>query len=184
MNKENLSIIKKTLLATAAYFGQTLTELQLTMYAEDLSDFPANEIAAAIKKIRVDPKQQRFPLPAKIRETISPAPDPETEAKEAAARIIGAIREFGWCNPEGARRYVGELAWSAITTMGSWEGLCENLQASQIPTYQAQFRELIKAKIHRKQGGYSELPPGENLSGFQKLEPGIKLISSIGRELK
>lgn len=149
----SLPEIKALIIATSAYFGQRLDDIVVTMYAEDLADLPVAEIQRALLALRRDPKTTRFPLPATIRDRIAPAPTEENDAAEAAARIAGAARRFGYTNPERAREFIGELGWRVVQLDGGWQNVCETLTEDNLGTFRAQWRQLALATQRRAKSG-------------------------------
>lgn len=153
--------LKKMVIALAELYGEVISENRMTLYVSLLGEFRPEEVQQAIRKVCSDPKISRFPLPAQIIAQIRPAIDIDGESRDGAARIIGAIKKFGWHDQEGAKKYLGEICWKAIDTMGGWVSICENMRIDEITTYQAQFRELIKSTIQRRMAGIENLTPGE-----------------------
>lgn len=142
--------VRQIILATANYYGRQMSEDVLEMYAEDLADLPPGEVIAAYKAYRRDPKNRAMPLPAQIRELVTPEAfiSPEVQAREIAARIVGAITSFGWCNGRAAQEYIGPVGWNAVLRQGGWRNLCENTGVNISPTtLQAQLRDQIEGEI-------------------------------------
>lgn len=146
MSKE----LKATIVNTAIYYGRQLDPAVLEMMAGDLSDLDAQACIDAYSRYRRNPANRQFPLPAQIRELVNPAEfiGPEVQAREIAARIIGAITKHGWCNGRAAEEYIGPVGWEAVLRQGGWRHLCENVGVNIAPTtLQAQMRDQIEGSI-------------------------------------
>lgn len=155
MNRKDLARMIK---ATASYYGKRLEPDVLTMMCDDLSDLPLTACVDAYAKYRRDSSNRFFPLPAQIRDIISPATSPDDEAREAAGRIIQAIAKFGWCNESRAKLFVGSLGWEVVQRFGGWPSVCE-LQNKNVGTFQAQARDLAKSVSVRALNGSLDRPP-------------------------
>lgn len=116
--------VAEIIILTASYYRIPLSEPVLAMYCEDLEDLPSEEIIAAYKAFRRDPKNKTMPLPAQIRDMIAPTPNPDAEARELLGRIKTAITQFGWNQGDAARPYIGEVGWQLVTDQGGWFNLC------------------------------------------------------------
>lgn len=158
MNQIETQKLKALIVATAAYYGQQIPDQVLAMYVEDLADLNFEAVVAIVREIRRDPKNNRFPLPAVIRDRISPAITPENEALEAVSRIIEAVSKIGPYRVAAAREYVGELAWSVVQTEGSWENVCSNLTDDTIGVSRAQWKQIALAKLNRAKAGITAAP--------------------------
>lgn len=151
--------IKKIIILTAAYYGREIKPEVVAMMAEDLADLDPNAVKNAYNAYRRNPKNRTMPLPAQIREIVSPVIDDEIEARDAAARIIQAISKYGHNNQFLAREFMGELAWSVVNKQGGWQNLCESFQIAQTGIWQAQFRDLAKTQLALAKAGRLDLPP-------------------------
>ena len=118
--------LKEAIVMAASYYRQTISEPVLEMYCEDLVDLPVEAVIEAYRTYRRDPKNKTFPLPAQIREIISPTPNPEALAREIVDRIKIAIKEHGWAATRSAREAVGPEGWVVISGMGGWSAVCES----------------------------------------------------------
>jgi hypothetical protein len=101
-------------------------------------------------KWRRNPNNRKAPLPAEIRELVAPGEfiSTEVKAREIAARIVGAITQFGWNNGTEARLYIGPEGWSAVERQGGWMHLCQNTGVTIQPTtLQAQLRDQIEGSL-------------------------------------
>lgn len=144
--------VKETIALTFAYYqpGQILDSSVLELYAKDLADLAADDVVWAYQSYRRDPKNSRFPLPAKIREIICPQNyiSHEAQAAEIAARIVGSVSKFGWSNAKDAEQFIGPAGWSVVQRQGGWSYICENLGTRINPsTFQAQIRKQLEGSL-------------------------------------
>ena len=127
---------------TAQYYGKELRREVISMMISDLDDLPANLILKAYESYRKNPNSKFFPLPAQIREIISPKNSPEAEGREISSRVILAVGKFGWSNSSEAKAFVGEIGWKAVQEFGGWQYICENLGRSlNVGVLSAQIRD-------------------------------------------
>lgn len=140
MNKR--ADISKIIVALAEYYDKILSAQQIAMYVEDLIELEPQELVDAIKRYRNDPKNERFPLPVKLKAMIGAADSPEDAARDASSRIVAAVSRYGWNNPTQARVYIGGLGWEVVRRQGGWLNVCEMLTYSNQGQYQAQWREI------------------------------------------
>lgn len=132
----------------AAYYRTKIDDQVLRMYADDLSDLDFASVRDALDSYRKNPKNRTLPIPAVIRDQLSPNVDPDSTAREIAARIGGAITRFGWANGEQARNFIGEIGWNVIQRRGGWSHLCQNHGVTIDPTaFEAQVREQVKSDV-------------------------------------
>lgn len=152
--------IGRIVAALAEYYDKVLSATQLAMYVEDLLDLDAEQLTRAVREYRQDPKNDRFPLPAKLKALIRPPETLDAEAREAAARVITAVSRCGPYQPALAREYVGSLGWEIVKQQGGWLAVCEMLSSYDvIPTLQAQWRDLAMALGRRARiGSLSNAP--------------------------
>lgn len=179
MNSEDRKALGRVILATAVYYGRQVSQDVLSMMIDDLSDLPINTVLSAYSAFRRDARNKFFPLPAQIREMITPQVDPESAARELAARITGAIPKFGYANSQEAREYIGELGWQIIQRQGGWTYICEHHGLRIDPTaFQAQIREQAKASLKYGDTAINDMINGRS-SVSEQLPPALtKLIQS------
>lgn len=142
--------IMQAIVVTAEYYGRQLSEPVLRMYTADLSDLPPHKVLAGYAQYRRNPANRTFPLPAQIRELVNPEEfvAVEAQAREIAARVVGAVPKFGWNNVRGARSYIGEIGWGIVERQGGWQHICENLGTRMnATTFQAQVRDQADSSI-------------------------------------
>lgn len=144
--------VKEVIAITFAYYnpGNVLDQTVLEIYAEDLADLNEQAVMLAYQTYRRDPNHTRFPLPAKIREIVTPENyiSAEDKAAEVAARICGAVSNYGWNNGRGAEAYIGPVGWQVVQRQGGWSYICENLGVRINPsTFQAQLRKQLETNF-------------------------------------
>jgi hypothetical protein len=148
MTPDERKEIARVIAATAVYYGRQMSQDVLSMMLDDLEDLKAFEVKRAYGEYRRNPKNRQMPLPAQIREMLEPQIDPDSAAREIAARITAAIPKFGWCNGADARVYMGEVGWSVIERQGGWSYVCQHHGLDLDPSsFQAQVRELAKSTL-------------------------------------
>lgn len=180
-----MSSVKEVIALTFAYYhpGQVLDSTVLEMYAGDLADIPKDAVMMAYQQYRRSPKNNRFPLPATIREIVYPQDyiSHEDQAAEVAARIVGAIPNYGWCNGRGAEEYIGPVGWAAVQRQGGWSYLCENMGTKINPsTFQAQIRKQLESNFKYGINAIEE-SVGARLTG--KPNEGLTAIGEVFKQL-
>lgn len=158
MTTEESKIIKSLIITTNLYYGKKLDDTVVLMQVQDLQDLPVDDIVEAFTKYRIDPANRFAPLPANIRALIAPEVSDEQVGVEAASRIIEAMARVGWVDPQGARAFMGEIAWEVVVREGGWTALCERTKNDDLPILKAQWRELAKVvAIRQKQSEWRKL---------------------------
>lgn len=127
---------------TAQYYGKELRREVISMMISDLEDLPIDLVLKAYETYRKNPNSKFFPLPAQIREIISPKNSPEAEGREISSRVILAVGKFGWSNSSEAKAFIGEIGWKAVQEFGGWQYICENLgRTLNVGILSAQIRD-------------------------------------------
>lgn len=179
--------LKEVIVLTASYYNVVIKPEVLMMYADDLSDLPEQEVIQAYQTYRRNPKNRTMPLPAMIRDIVSPEIDSDTFAISTAARVLEAVSKYGWSNSQDAKTYIGELGWAGVNRFGGWQNVCENLGRNiQTGQFQAQLREILKSEIKVKAaGGYEALEYNsrEQIQGSQDVSNLISIMSN-GKAIK
>lgn len=140
---EKLIEIKKILAGLSVYYNQNISVEQLTMYADDLNELTLDELAIAIKKVRLNPAIKYMPKPAEIIEQVR---GNENHAAIALANlVVEAIGKFGHNNAHRAKEFLGEKGWELVKREGGWESICERTTIENVSIMKAQWRELAKA---------------------------------------
>ena len=143
MSPSELIELKKGIVYVAAYYGRDLKDGVVAMMAGDLEDLSFVEVSAAYKKYRLDPKNKTMPLPAQIRDIVSPEINPDAEARELLGRVKTAITQFGYMQGEAAKTYIGEAGWQLVREQGGWNSLCCNSDFLTNDSMQAQARNRL-----------------------------------------
>jgi hypothetical protein len=140
--------LQQVIALTYSYYhrGQVCSDDLVEMYAGDLIDLDPAACIQAYANWRRNPANKAFPLPAQIRELVSPGEfvAPETRAREVAGRIVGAIPKFGWNNAKEAQVFIGPEGWELVKRMGGWQHLCETTSPKQATMLQAQMRDQLE----------------------------------------
>lgn len=149
LSQSERDILADQIFKCARYFGKyDLSATQITQTIDILESFfnkNLNEYLSAYISIMNDKKIKSFPSPSQLREYLTPELDEDTKAVEIASRIVSAVTQFGWPNPDQAKAYIGDLGWEAVKRFGSWGFVCENLGVTlNVTTFQAQIREISK----------------------------------------
>lgn len=181
MTREEVQELKKALVATALYYGETIPDQALPMYAADLEDLQLELVLAALQAYRRNGKNRRRPLPADLRSLVLGDGSGDGRARDIAARLHGALIKYGMDWPAGSwlggsRGYDGngerwatwreaaiaELggadALDVLTRLGGWQGYYQYANFSEPTTVAAQVRDLA-ASVARLERGPA-LPSG------------------------
>jgi hypothetical protein len=159
----------------AKIYSFGLDQSTLSAMIDDLSDLPVEELVTACKAYRDDPKNERFPRPAKLRAIINPTASTDALAKEAAGRVIQAVSKFGWPNGPAAQEFIGELGWRAVERFGGWPTICESLGTTiSADTFYAQVRDLCRSTLELGAAGIHNQPigleaPNKNVLGLVQM---------------
>lgn len=151
----------------------------LSMVLDALDDLPAFQVDAFLADWIKTSKLGRLPYPAEIRAGVKPQDDDESSARLAAMRMIGAIRKYGWTDPEGAKAYVGEVGWALVRTLGGWSRFCEAMHDRDIPNLTAQYREACRSLMSAARNGTLDVPPALPTRSRPELQQGdFKALAS------
>jgi hypothetical protein len=163
---EKLIALKKLIVGLAAYYGHPLDEFVVGMYAEDLVDLPIGDIARAVREIRLDPANTRFPLPAVIRAKASASTNDTDIARDVAARIYKAIGRHGhnWSEkdknwPSEPIAELGEAGWEVVKRLGGWYRMCEFSGEVSAGIFLAQVRDLTESTLRMARAGHLHQAP-------------------------
>lgn len=126
MTQDERNKVGTAIAFTAQYYGREFKKEVLAMMVSDLEDLSATAVLEALNAYRRDPKSKTFPLPAQIRDLISPEINPEAEARELLGRVKSAITQFGYMQGESARNYIGDTGWQIVRDAGGWLNLCNS----------------------------------------------------------
>jgi hypothetical protein len=171
--------IAKLVAALGEYYDKPLTATQIAAYTEDLVDLEPEALSRAILAYRRDPKNDRFPLPAKLKELACPSMDPETNAVVAADLIVSSISKYGPDRGEDARKAIGELGWAVVQNNGGWDEVCRSIRSyEELPTMRAQLRNSAKAIQIRARAGVNHAPVLQGPTGAPQIDV-AKLLSEM-----
>lgn len=164
----------------AAYYRQQLPDEVFVMYADDLADLAFEPVKAALEAYRRNPKNRSLPIPADIRATLEPQIDPDSAAREIAARITAAIPKFGWCNGAEARVYIGEVGWQVVCDQGGWTHICQHHGLELNPSsFQAQVRDLARSRLTHDQNSMAKVIGIGQRQSAMGLQSANELISCL-----
>lgn len=148
MTQPERSELALKIVTTAKYYSRQVDRDVVSMMIDDLSDLNLQDVLTAYDRYRTNPKNKMFPMPAQIREILCPEINPESQGREIAARIQGAIVKYGYANPIEAKDYIGPVGWEIVQSYGGWSYLCENHgKAIDSSVFQAQTRERAKDMV-------------------------------------
>ena len=142
MTKEELQKTKAAWVGMYAFYGRDLTDEQLVLQVNSLRELSFDDVMTALKRYKNNLKNARPPIPAQIVELIHPQAEVDDLARDASARIIGAVSKYGWPNPKEAEEYIGSLGWEVVRRVGGWTTVCEMVSPSNVTGLQAQWRDL------------------------------------------
>lgn len=142
--------LTEILLAFGEYYDRALSKAQIAMYVEDLMGLTPDELKTACRLYRQDPKNERFPLPAKLIAIARPQTSAEDIGRETAAKIIECLSKDGHSNADRARSRMGEFGWSIVSRFGGWESFCKETTNDNLPIIRAQIRDLASTMNRRE----------------------------------
>ena len=171
MTETELQKLKALITLTSAFYGVKIEPVVIQMYADDLAGLDFHAVCGAVNEIKRDPKTNRFPFPAVIRDRISPAVTDESESLIAVNKVIEAVAKYGWNGQAAAQLFIGELGWLLVSLEGGWLRVCESLDADNLNTTRAQWRGLAQALIKRSKAGLTAPPslPGPRSGALSAL---------------
>lgn len=167
MTQQEKKDLAKQIAQTAFWYGLEMSETRLSLI---LNHWMATNIAPhllidAYKRFTEVSKFNRFPTPAEIYGMIKPELSVEDESNLIATKIRQAISKCGYADPEGARRFIGEVGWNIVRRFGGWVYICENHGDLLNPlTFHAQCRDITKAEIN----SYSARPKYVEIESGQR----------------
>lgn len=167
MNQSERQQLGEQILQTAFWYGLEIDRNRLSLI---LNHWMATNIAPhllidAYKRFTEVSKFNRFPTPAEIYGMIKPELSVDDEANLIATKIRQAISRCGYADPEGARKFIGEVGWNIVRRFGGWTYICENHGDLLNPlTFHAQCRDITKAEIN----SYSARPKYVEIESGQK----------------
>lgn len=156
MTPEELQNLKIAIATSAELCSRPLSDAAIKVYAEHLSQLPFEKVMLALTTLV---KRAKFPSIQEIEELVSPELSLKDNAKEIASLAVSAVAKFGWPNPNQARSYMGETAWSAVERFGGWLHFCETLNAFNQANITAQLRDLAETLVKQKHVNLAYSPP-------------------------
>lgn len=160
------SYILATLVKMSAYYRASVTDEVLEMYADDLMDIDPEKLKIAFLSIRRNPKIKFMPLPAEIREICCPVITNQNIAVDSVGKIIQAIADFGWCNENKAREFIGDIGQYLVERNGGWKKVCE-MKHDEIPFFRSQAIKLAESYCIQNGIAFKAI---ESSGDFDKLE--------------
>lgn len=161
MNREERGNLAAVIDKTARYYGKKIEPDVFSMMIDDLEDLEINAVMLAYMNYRRNPQNKFSPMPAQIRELVSPSVSNDSLAKEAAARIPEAIKKFGYTDPESAKAFIGSLGWNVVNRFGGWAHVCQHHGTPEMNalTFQAQARDLARSHLEFSAAGKLGVAP-------------------------
>lgn len=164
---------KKMVLGLAAFYrDDRMNDAILEMYYQVLKDLTAEEMERAVKACISNADIKFMPLPAVLCEAVRPTLSIDDAAQELLGRTMDAVGKFGWCDPNGAEKFLGPIAWSALGQASGWTRFCEHDNPG---TARAQLRDVLKSKLRQAN-------PEGRVKSLTSPELGPKLPISAGSE--
>ncbi len=149
------------LTALAKACGFELNPQLVGFYDSALSPFGYGRIADAITEIIVSRRgTDRMPSIGDIRAMLEPTNTVDGAAQELLNRVIQAVHDYGYVDPESAREFMGEVAWAALPNQYGWEEFC--CEAVPLGIARSQLRDRIAARLRQENpNGRVKLPPAK-----------------------
>lgn len=159
MNAEQKNKLAKIYFEIGEIHGRTISKDTLITLVNTFQDLNYDLVYKEMNLWLVS--GTHFPLPAHIREKILPKLNEKDNAIDAVNTLIGCVSKFGYTNPNGAEKAMGELAWETTKRFGGWNKLCETLCIENEGMIRAQLREL--AQVVSKKSMRGELDETQSL---------------------
>lgn len=137
----------------AEQVGEKLSEPRSEFYLECLSEFPADQVVAAMKSLIQT--ATRFPTIQQIKQAMGLAPIDDHKAQAtAAAHEIWQLIARGISIHGQPRATASPLAEETVRLLGGWRCLSDSIEDNeQRPTFTAQWRDLALTVIPRIAAG-------------------------------
>lgn len=186
MTKEERAEVGIALINSRKAYERTIDDGTLKFMLDLLKDQDAKKVIHGINAYCINPKNKFPPTIADIMGFVNPVLDDETLGVEAASRVVHAVSKYGHNNGHLAQEYIGELGWMAVERYGGWNYICANLGMTlQVPSFQAQVREICRAQAKAAKFGLQDTPPAlpqnENKKGLQ--EP-VRFVIPAPRDME
>lgn len=196
------SAIKTSIIKLAAYYEKNLTDEQILIYSNQISEnLTDDECAIACKLYINDPKNEFFPRPvSKLIALIRTPLSTEDVSQNITSLLLQAERKFGIHWDEGyfqggetifkgkdisyttwkaaAISVFGETGLKLVDRYGGWKEFCINLYESPDGVVRAQISKAITSLQNtiQKTGDYDALPQGNTEAQVIQLIKNIKTI--------
>lgn len=168
MTEDEKKKVKAGYVALSAYYQRPLEDYVLRMYAEDLEDMPFGVVIDAMIQWRKNPKNRTLPLPAELRNQVTPALTDEQLAIESVARIVQAMSKHGSYNPDAAREFMGDLAWEVVKREGGWVKICAT-ENKELPFLKSQWLKVaLSVQAQSRAGKLGDAPRLPSTFGMQQ----------------
>lgn len=150
----------KGLVVLAEMCDKALSKEYLAMYDAELSEIGYDRLCGAVHKIiRTRKSRDGFPSISELAAAAGMVSDPNSEAFEAANRILEAIAKFGWNCPDEAKAFIGELGWTVVQRAGGWENVCA-IPVKQVGFIRKQYFDMALMLYNRAADGKLGIAPG------------------------
>jgi hypothetical protein len=188
--------------SVATYYGRTIPDMTLQMYAEDTLHLDVFTLNEKFKKYRKQDTFGKMPLPSQL---LGESVDFRSVANEIARKIDKAVFDFGyvweggyfdsngnryWLDKKGNRyesfkaafvSELGEQAWKAVNSRGGWTAVAQSSNEMEEGMFIAQLRDQVQSQMLLEQKGVDVTK-----ISFEKKEEigeGAKLIDGLAKKL-
>jgi hypothetical protein len=120
----------------AEAFGVNLSESRLRGLLFATQALSPEELERGVRAALTQGKHVTMPTPNQLFELSRPKVTERQNAAEVSARIVTAVKRFGYPWPEEARAFIGEVGWKVVEWQGGWVQVCEQMNNSRIPMFQ------------------------------------------------
>jgi hypothetical protein len=145
-HEPNHQDVIKALMVMATIYEKALTEDAADMLVSDLSEYGPDKILKALKLCRLE--LNRFPTVAEIIKRTNPKSE-ANQTQEIVGKIFEAISWYGYSNPSGAKKMIGEVGWKAVEFFGGWQRLCD-APADDLNITRSQLRKAVESAVEEK----------------------------------
>ena len=146
--KETIQLLA-LLSATYPRFKLDTDELTINAWHEMLQDLPGDIVGVAVR--RMISTLQYPPTIADIRQAVADSTQDATgaiNAGEAWRKVMKAVSDYGYYQPEAARAYLGEDVWRAVEYIGGWSDMCVSEDPESVRS--AQFERRYNAMLAQR----------------------------------
>lgn len=198
MNQAERQKVGEYWLGLASMYGKEINQMALKIMLDSVSDLPAEKVLKAFNEWSMSSKQNRHPLPADIREMISPNLDQRAVANDLVRKIDRAIMKHGYVWQEGyfhengnywqanekifvsfkeaVIEEVGPIGWHVLCSRGGWANICRSSNEMEEGQFVAQLRDQI-------QGSMSLAEKGIDVSQIDMPKPSLLEVPGNVHEL-